>query len=60
MCDTHHKGHFLFLMTMFPTKIRKLCCNETSDNEILKDNENLSTNRKFLGIFKLKREKCRK
>ena len=55
MSDTHHKDLFLFLMTMFRTKIRKLCCNETSDNETFKGNETLSTNRLFFRNILIKK-----
>ena len=53
MSEIHQKDLFLLLMAMFPTKVRKLGYNETSDNETL------STNRIFLGIFSLKSGKCR-
>ena len=60
MSDTHHKDLFLFLMTMFPTKIGNLYCNETNENETLKDNETLSTNRISFRDILIKRLKMPK
>ena len=47
-------------MTMLPTKVENLYCNENSDNETLKDNETLSTNRISFRDILIKRLKMPK